>query len=213
MITLSYISNRDLSVRIQSIQCCLADKANKIVNDISIGTDCECKLKQLELATILLESIKCYNTNLIDTVGFSGGTRYEYTYSSIYSTEYSEIEILVDGESIVYYFDEENPIKLEVILQNLVLTNPDLYWFYTKNNTDDFTFIIFNPTEQEIIFSLDGSEYTPQVIAVTEPIEPTYYDSQNEANCLTVKQLDNILQYLANYCGSCFLEYEQYDNL
>lgn len=213
MIKPTYISERDLAVRIQTIQCCLANKADKIASDLAKGIDCECKLKQLELAEILLDSIKCYNTSLINTTGFSGGTVYEFSDTGIYTGSYLTVVITVDGDEIFNFDQNPQAINLETVFENLVLDNPDLYWYYTKNGTDDFTFIIFNTTPQTVEFVLDGVTHVPDVVNPYPAVTATYYDDQNAANCLTVEQLDKILQYLANYCGDCFLEYGQYDNL
>lgn len=56
------LSQDDIDVRLQTIQCCIGDLTSKLITSIKIGSSkAHCQLIELQVLQGMIESVECYN--------------------------------------------------------------------------------------------------------------------------------------------------------
>ena len=62
------LTQNDINVRLQIINCCIGRLTGELLNKIKIGSaDVKCKLKDLEVLQGMFEALECYNV-LVDNI-------------------------------------------------------------------------------------------------------------------------------------------------
>jgi hypothetical protein len=56
------LTQNDIDVRLQTINCCIGELTNSLLIKIKIGSkDAKCKLQELQILQNMVEALKCYN--------------------------------------------------------------------------------------------------------------------------------------------------------
>jgi hypothetical protein len=219
--TPDYITKQYISSQLASIACCLTNKATRIVDKISIGQSCESELIDLNFNTAIADILNCYVTDLSiikdiieyynnfdDTLCKSG--------LSLQSIKNGTITVTheVDGEQVLYHTYSIGASGFYQYIFNNWLTdfNNDATEgviasvSYLTANCIDFNIIgLLNPVISVEFYNDDSELYwdestTNNSTVESTIIEGTQYPNQNEANCLTIEQVFDLLEKLRLYC-------------
>jgi hypothetical protein len=219
--TPDYITKQYISSQLASIACCLTNKATRIVDKISIGQSCESELIDLNFNTAITDILNCYVTDLSiikdiieyynnfdDTLCKSG--------LSLQSIKNGTITVTheVNGEQVLYHTYSIGASGFYQYIFNNWLTdfNNDATEgviasvSYLTANCIDFNIIgLLNPVISVELYNDDSELYwdestTNSSTVESTIIEGTQYANQNEANCLTIDQVFDLLEKLRLYC-------------
>lgn len=220
--TPDYITKQYMSAQLANVACCLTNKATRIVDKISIGQSCESELLDLQFYTAIADILNCYVTDLSiikdiieyynnfdDTLCKSGISGEDIKTGTITVTHE------VDGEQVLYYTYTVNANNYIQLFNNFVtgFNNFSEEGISININTDtidciDFNIIgLLNPI---ITLELYADSTFPDVYwdesttnsstVESTIIEGTQYTNQDEANCLTIEQVFDLLEKLRLYC-------------
>lgn len=219
--TPDYITKQYMSAQLANVACCLTNKATRIVDKISIGQSCESELLDLQFYTAIADILNCYVTDLSiikditeyynnfdDTLCKSG--------LSLQSIKNGTITVTheVDGEQVLYHtynlissgfytsifnawVEDFNEDATEGVVATVSYLTP---------NCIDFNIIgLLNPIISVELYDDNSTLYwdestTNNSTVESTIIEGTQYTNQNEANCLTIEQVFDLLEKLRLYC-------------
>ncbi len=219
--TPDYITKQYMSAQLANVACCLTNKATRIVDKISIGQSCESELLDLQFYTAIADILNCYVTDLSiikdiieyynnfdDTLCKSG--------LSLQSIKNGTITVTheVDGEQVLYHtynllssgfytsifnawVADFNNDATEGVIASVSYLTP---------NCIDFNIIgLLNPIISVELYDDNSTLYwdestTNNSTVESTIIEGTQYANQNEANCLTIEQVFDLLEKLRLYC-------------
>ena len=231
------ISYKDLQVRLQTLGCCLGDKAAIYNNALETGTACQADLNKLAYTLALFEVMSSYNTDLIlipditnlivsplpviltFSVKYAGSGNTDIFAGVNFSEEFIG-NIAVNGSSVTDFEDNFNASHF--IDEGWSVTidydttvnggNGAILTFTNSSLTSLYTTAILTFISRNA--PGNGTTVTTQmnVLAEYETIqEEVAYENQEASNCITIEQADTIFQYLQDYCKDCFREYGYYD--
>ena len=221
--TPDYITKQYMSAQLANVACCLTNKATRIVDKISIGQSCESELIDLQFYTAIADILNCYVTDLSiikdiveyynnfdDTLCKSGVSEEEIKAGTITVThevdgdqELYHTYNLISSGTYIEVFDAWVEDFNEDATEGVVATTS-----YLTTNCIDFNIIgLLNPV---ITLELYADSTFPDVYweesttnsstVESTIIEGTQYTDQDEANCLTIDQVFDLLEKLRLYC-------------
>jgi len=192
------ISQQDLNVRLQLLNCCIGTMAGILVDKIKIGAkDVNCKLQELQVLQRMLKYIQCYKVS-IEEVQSVGG--FQITVLNIGYT----LEIFVNGVSItgVQTAVTTNRNTTMHALVDIINAYQSVYTASINETGDLHSVILHGPCEGGIVTyetdSLDGN-----IEVSTTDLEGGVCGEEYD-NCLTETQLLSMIDWMATKCGICF---------
>ena len=219
--TPDYITKQYMSAQLANVACCLTNKATRIVDKISIGQSCESELLDLQFYTAIADILNCYVTDLSiikditeyynnfdDTLCKSGLSLQNIKNGTITVTHE------VDGEQVLYHtYNLLNSGFYTSIFNAWVADfNNDATEgvvasvSYLTPNCIDFNIIgLLNPIISVELYDDNSTLYWDESTTNNSTVESTIiegaqYANQNEANCLTIEQVFDLLEKLRLYC-------------
>lgn len=208
--SVTYISDNDLKVRLQSLKCCLGDKGMTLASNLRLGIDCPVDIKEFNIASIAYDILSCTVTNLT----IYNEIKYPYyTFTinnKVLEDIYTSFEYISD--SITYTYSDT--FTFFKYLDRFILNYPEYsYSFISSELSTSVT--ITGPCDVGLsTFSIKLEEeflFEEKPYSACIPNVATY-NTQNDANCLTVDQIISTFEYLEQYCCKCFPMYGELDN-
>jgi len=185
------LTQQDLDVRLQLINCCIGEKTADLLNKIKIGAKTvPCKLQELQIMQEMVEILKCYDVTLEEVLATGSITMNTSTPDTIINVSVGGISI--SGDLLITTSDTNEQMSILTDVINAYQST------YTATlNTDNVSYII----------EIEGT-CTNQIITVesenTILIENLEDGVCLTDNCLTEEQVQSMFNWMAKKCGICF---------
>jgi len=185
------LTQQDLDVRLQLINCCIGEKTADLLAKIKIGAKTvPCKLQELQIMQEMIEILKCYDVTLEEVLATGSITMNTSTLDTTINVSVGGISI--SGDLVITTSDTNEQMT---ILCDLINSYQSTY--VAVLNTDNVSYII------EIIGTCSN-----QIVTVdsqdTILIENLSGGICLTDNCLTEEQVQSMFNWMAKKCGICF---------
>jgi len=192
---MSILSQQDLNVRLQLLNCCIGTKAGILVDKIKIGAkDVNCKLQDLQVMQNMLKYIQCYNVNTGD--GRSSGSIQIITLNVGFT-----LGMTINGTELIPTFTIATNDRNFTMDAFVTYINSTQTTYTAVLNTDDalYSIELYGPcANADIVYTTNAPK---------EEVELLITDLTTEGcreNCLTETQVISMIDWMANKCGICF---------
>lgn len=191
MTAFSDLTQQDLDVRLQLINCCIGEKTADLLAKIKIGAKTvPCNLQELQVMQEMIEILKCYDVTLEEVLATGSVTMNSSTPDTIINVSIGGISI--SGDLVITTSDTN---AQTAILCDLINSFQSTYTAVL--NTDNVQYVI----------ELTGT-CTNQLVTVESEDTIVIEDLEGGVcltdNCLTEVQVQAMFNWMAKKCGICF---------
>lgn len=202
------INSTDLSIRLQKLQCCLAEKISNISKKVALGLKCQKEISDAEIIMYIIEALKCQIVNKKETLASM-----EVPFHAVYGPATINT-IQFDGNNLI-----TTPVPLTIgdVIQSVadLVTEINLNGFgYTAKQSGNILIIYAPSGDQTLYNGLQmtigiGNWYNTSKNSMSGGInEVNYTEAELDTlNCLSLDQLDTIFEYTTKLCDVCYAPY------
>lgn len=186
------LTQQDLDVRLQLINCCIGEKTADLLAKIKIGAKTvPCKLQELQIMQEMIEILKCYDVTLEEILPFG-------TIDISNTDQDATINILINGISIsgTYTTTSSTP-STEMIALTAIINNYQDAYIATYNVANHLIEIQSTTCTNGNITITQTGKISILVTDLSEGVCLT-------DNCITEEQVQAMFNWMAKKCGICF---------
>lgn len=190
----------DNTVRVQLLNCCIADLGEEISDRLFLGISQDCQQTTLQLMIAFRDALACYKPNngetlATGTVTLTGGSS---------GTIVVKVNSLVINVAVTYATSLSNTASLLATAINNYLSNPN----YTA--TANGAVVTISAAEESGDAPNDfvvSTTLTGTLTATTTNMTGGV-DADTDLNCLTQDEVDSMWDYVSKKCNLCFAPYD-----
>lgn len=188
------LTESELILRLQNLQCCIGTLSNQLLNNIKIGaTNVDCKLQELQVLERFFKYLKCYKIEDTLSAGAINITYFNKGSGLLITVGETNIS---SGATV----GANNANEFSTILVDDINSFQTVYVATLDTSGELYTISISGPC--------DAGELGILMIGLG-PVEYTFSGMtggvcSSDINCLTEDEVMSMLDYSATKCKQCF---------